>query len=345
MSNQEPRIAVISGGESTEAAVSRSSAASVIDALQVNYTQVENIELDAQVAASLASFAPDLVFPILHGYPGEDGTVQGFLEILHYNYVGSGVHASACALDKIVAKHIFRDADLPLAEQCVLTRDQMTIEEAIAEVHRVLPDRQVVLKPARQGSALGISMVHEPSQLRAGIELGFQFDDRVLVEEKLKGKEITVGVIDTPPAVGDYDVGEHGVGEHGVEGCGLEAFPVIEIITPANTWYDYQHRYTKGLSKHLMPADLPDSQTQHLQRIAIEAHQALGCRDLSRADFIVTDTDIYLLEVNTMPGMTPTSLYPEGAQGYGMGFPDLMRHFVTLSLRRPTRRSNRRSNR
>ena len=327
MSKQEPRIAVLSGGPSTEAEVSRSSAASVIDALKVNYTQVENIELDAKVLASLASFAPDLVFPILHGRPGEDGTVQGFLEILHYNYVGSRVHASACALDKIVAKHIFRDAGLPLVEQCVVIRAQMTVEDAIAEVHRVLPDRQVVIKPARQGSALGITMVNEPSQLRSGIEMGFQYDDRVLIEEKINGKEITVGVIGTP----------HVLEEKGVEEQGLDAFPVIEIITPANTWYDYEHRYTEGLSTHLMPADLPDSQTQHLQQIAIEAHRVLGSRDLSRADFLVTDTDIYLLEVNTMPGMTPTSLYPEGARGYGLTFPDLMRYLVTLALCRPIR--------
>ncbi len=320
MSRQQPRIAVISGGDSTEAVVSRSSAAGVVAALRVNYSQVENIELDVNVASALASFKPDLVFPVLHGFPGEDGTVQGFLEILHYNYVGSGVHASACALDKIVAKHIFRDAGFPLIDQCVVTRDRETLEEAvekaIEEVNRCLPEHRVVIKPARQGSALGITMVEDASQLRAGIETGFQFDDRVLIEEKIDGREITVGVIDTDRST--------------------EAFPVIEIITPENCWYDYEHRYTVGLSEHLMPAELPDAQTQQLQQLAIDAHHSLGCRDLSRADFIITPTDIYLLEVNTMPGMTPTSLYPEGARGHGMDFPALVSYLVALSIRHPS---------
>ena len=300
------RIAVINGGDSAEAEVSRSSAIGVISALKENYDSVASIELDDDIAQSLAEFGPDVVFPVLHGPPGEDGTLQGFLEILGYAYVGSDVHASAFAMDKIVAKEVFRTAGLPLISQCVVHKAD-GIADAVKKISAELGD-YVVVKPACQGSAVGVTLVNNANQLLDGVSAAFEYDDRLLVEQRIDGREITVGVIDTDQ--------------------GAQAFPVIEVITPDDTWYDFEHRYTPGYSEHVMPAEIPESQTTELQRMAVKAHEALGCRDLSRADFIVTDDSIYLLEVNTLPGMTPTSLYPDGAVGYGLGFPELVQYLV-----------------
>lgn len=310
----ELNIAVINGGSSAEAEVSRSSARGVIAALKESYEQVTSIELDSDIANTLAACSPDIVFPILHGPPGEDGTLQGFLEILGYTYVGSDVHSSAIAMDKIVAKDVFRSAGLPVADQVVVCRSE-PVAESVARVQASLGD-YVVVKPSSQGSALGVTLIDNANQLHEGLTSGFEYDPRLLVEQRIEGKEITVGVIDTD--------------------TGTEAFPVIEITTPEDSWYDFDHRYTEGWSEHIMPAPLTDEQTSDLQRIAIEAHHVLGCRDLSRADFIVADSDIYLLEVNTMPGMTPTSLYPDGAQGFGLTFPELMRHFAERAAARRT---------
>lgn len=311
--NKDLRIAVISGGPSAEAEVSRVSARGVIAALKEHYDQVHSLELNTDLAGALAACQAQVVFPVLHGPPGEDGTLQGFLEILGLPYVGSDVHSSSAAMDKVLAKHIFRARGLPLAGQIVVDhRDGVA-----AAVERIGKDlgHQVVVKPARQGSALGVSLIDNANQLHEAVESAFRLDDRLLIEERIAGKEITVGVLDTD------------------EGC--QAFPVIEITTPEDSWYDYEHRYTRGLSDHIMPARLSPEQTRRLQDIAIAAHEALGCRDLSRADFVVPDdSQEYLLEVNTMPGMTPTSLYPDGAAGYGLSFAELVSYLVERAFRR-----------
>ena len=306
------RIAVINGGLSAEAEVSRSSAREVIKALRENYETVISIELDDKVAESLSACHPDVVFPVLHGPPGEDGTLQGFLDVLGYRYVGSGVRSSAFAMDKIIAKHVFREAGLPVTGQCVVTRSDGSTG-AVETITGTLGE-YVVVKPACQGSAIGITLVDKADRLHEAVLTAFEYDERLLVEERIDGREMTVGVTDTER--------------------GSDAFPVIEIITPEDSWYDFDHRYTRGWSEHIMPADLPNSQAQALQTIAIKAHQALSCRDLSRADFIVRDDEIYLLEVNTLPGMTPTSLYPDGARGYGLDFPDLVSHLIERAVKR-----------
>ncbi len=306
------KIAVINGGDSAEAEVSRSSARGVIAALKENFSLVNSIELDVNIASTLSTFSPDVVFPILHGPPGEDGTLQGFLEILGYPYVGSDVHSSALAMDKIAAKQVFREADLPVADQCVIRRE-VAIADSVARITGQLGE-SVVVKPASQGSAIGVTLIDNVNKLHDALVAAFEYDHRLLVEERIRGREITVGVIDTVD--------------------GTQPFPVIEITTPEGSWYDFEHRYTEGWSEHIMPADLPQQMTEELQRIAVAAHQSLGCRDLSRADFVVTDKDIYLLEVNTLPGMTPTSLYPDGAKGYGLDFPDLCKCLVLRAANR-----------
>ena len=311
--HKDARIAVLFGGPSAEAEVSRSSAEGVANALQEIYRNVEVLALDNALTERLFSGSIDVVFPVLHGPPGEDGTLQGYLEILGLPYVGSGVQASAVGMDKVAAKLAFAAAGLPLAEQVVVTREA-GVPEAVARVRRALGDR-VVVKPTGQGSALGVSFVDNENDLHGALTTAFSFGPQALVEARLDGREITVGVIDTSE--------------------GPRAFDVIEIVTPEGSWYDYEHRYTEGLSEHVMPAPMSSAQTARLQEIAVAAHVALGCRDLSRADFVVADeaTEI-LLEVNTMPGMTPTSNYPDGARSIGMEFPELVSYFIERALDR-----------
>ena len=303
---------MISGGQSAEAEVSRSSAAGVTTALQANYAATKNFELDQSLTQNLQRFSPDVVFPVLHGPPGEDGTLQGYLEILGYPYVGSNVQSSAVAMDKIIAKQVFAAANLPLAKQQVVTRET-AIEDCVASCAHL--GLNVVVKPAAQGSALGVTLVDNVNQLSAALQKAFEFDPRLLVEERIMGKEITVGVLETPD--------------------GIEALPIIEVTTKADAFYDYEHRYTQGLSEHLIPAPLTAAQTSRLQQIAITAHQSLGCRDLSRADFVVAgDNEEILLEVNTLPGMTPMSLYPDAAAHHGFNFESLVSLLVEQAARR-----------
>lgn len=305
-------MAVISGGTSAEASVSRVSAAGVTNALLANYPQTQNFELDKDLTASLTAFSPDVVFPVLHGPPGEDGTLQGYLEILGLKYVGSGVHASAVAMDKVIAKQVFRAEQLPLANEVVVYRHN-TIAECV-EMIRPL-GASVVVKPSTMGSALGVTRTQNENELAAALELGFEYDQKLLVEQRIQGKEVTVGILETEQRP--------------------KALPVIEIVTAENSWYDFEHRYTEGFSDHLIPAHIPSAQQQRLQEITLTAHKALGCRDLSRADFIVSDDETeILLEVNTLPGMTPTSLYPDAANHTGLNFEALVSLLVEQAANR-----------
>ena len=307
------QIAVLQGGPSLEAEVSRVSAAGVAEALRAAEHRVALIEMDRQAAQRLDQLRPDAVFPALHGPPGEDGTVQGLLEMLELPYVGSGVSGSAFAMDKPVAKAIFRRAGLPVADD-LLIPPRMAVAEAAETILESFGDR-VVIKPACLGSAIGVVPLPEGGELQQPLASALAFGN-VLVEPYVAGKEITVGVLD-------------------LHGKAPEAFPVIEIRTAPQQWYDYENRYKVGGSEHVVPAPLPEAVAQRLREIAIAAHQALGMRDLSRADFIVDDNDaITLLEVNAIPGMTPTSLYPDGARAKGLAFPALMNALVESAIER-----------
>lgn len=306
------RIAVLMGGPSAEAEVSRNSARQVIDALAGNGHQVEGIELDNQTAVALARFDPEVVFPALHGPPGEDGTVQGFIEILGYPYVGSGVHGSALAMDKAVAKQVFRQHNLPVLPDLVVS----PADDLSAQADKIINSwgETIVIKPLNQGSAIGVTPLPNGGDVQAGLRAALTYG-ACLVEPFLMGHEITVGVLEHHDA--------------------LIPHPVIEIRTGAEEWYDYENRYTVGQSEHIIPAPLETAIQEELQQIAITAHRALGLRDLSRADFIVTDEGrIALLEVNSLPGMTPTSLYPDGARYLGYAFDELMELLVQQAAQR-----------
>jgi D-alanine-D-alanine ligase len=309
---KEFRIAVVCGGTSAEAGVSRVSGHGVATALKARFPHVVEMELDRSIGIRLQKESIDVVFPVLHGPPGEDGTFQGFLEIVELPYVGSGVRASACAMDKELAKGVFKAAGLPVAPDLIVHRP-LGKNEATERVIKTL-GTDVVIKPVSQGSALGVHFADTPAGIEAGIEKAFVYGERVLVEERIKGKEVTVAILERE---------------------GVEALPVVEVRTPQGSWYDFEHRYTPGLSEHIIPAPLRKTQYERAQEIAKQAHQALGCRDLSRVDFVVpNEGDPVVLEVNTLPGMTPTSLFPDAARAAGISFEALVAHLIGRALKR-----------
>jgi D-alanine-D-alanine ligase len=308
---RDARVAVVCGGPAAEREVSLTSGREVANALRASFDEVTLHEPDLHLAEELLQGQIDVVFPALHGPLGEDGSIQGLLEVAGVPYVGSGVAGSACAMDKVIAKRLFRDAGLPLAREVVVERAQA--EGAAARVREELPGR-VAVKPATQGSALGVAFAESDAEVATAIDAAFRFDEKVLVEEFVSGAEITVGILESPEPW---------------------AFPVIDIRTPGDSWYDYEHRYAQGLSEHVIPAPLPPDIYASVQELSVRAHVTLGCRDLSRVDFVVEPNGrIALLEVNTLPGMTPTSLYPDGAQAAGIPFEQLVERLVRRALER-----------
>jgi D-alanine-D-alanine ligase len=291
------RVVVLLGGLSPERTVSLSSGAGCAEALKRLGHDVHRVDpQDADWIAQLQDLAPDAVFNALHGEWGEDGRVQGVLEVLKLPYTHSGVLASALAMDKDKAKAVFAQANLPLAKGRLMNR-----REAAAGHPMPVP---YVIKPNAQGSSVGVFIVREganrpPEQL---LDPDWSFGEEVLVEEFIAGKELTVAVM-------------HGRG----------ALAVTEIV-PVGDWYDFDAKYAAGGSRHEIPAQIPAEIAARLMRAAEDAHTALGCRGVTRSDFRYdpeTKT-IALLEVNTQPGMTPTSLVPEQAQFVGMGFDALV---------------------
>ena len=252
----------------------------------------------------------DVAFIALHGPYGEDGTIQGLLDLLGIPYVGSGTLASALAMDKVMAKTVFRANGIPVARDLVLERHDFRGDPgAVARraASEILP---AVVKPVRQGSSIGMTLVHDAAQMRPALEEAFSYDRRALVEELLAGMELTVGV------VGNRD---------------LEALPVIEIVTKRE-FFDYRAKYDPELSDEICPARISPEDAQAVQELAMRAHRSIGCRGISRVDFIRTSGGPVVLEVNTMPGMTVNSLVPKAARAAGIPFGELLHRLVQLAL-------------
>ena len=285
-----PRVAVLMGGPSAERDVSLSSGHECAKALRVAGYEVVELDAGHDLSARLHDIQPDCVFNALHGRWGEDGCVQGLLEWLGLPYTHSGVLASALAMDKARAKNAFAAAGLPVMLSKLATRDQVS-------AGHVLPPPYVV-KPNNEGSSVGVYIVREGSNVP---RLADTMPDTVMVESYAAGRELTVAVL------------------------GDRALTVTDIITEG--WYDYDAKYKTGGSRHELPADLPTAITAACLDYALRAHRALGCRGLSRTDFRWNASrglaGLILLETNTQPGMTPTSLAPEQAAFCGIGFPDL----------------------
>lgn len=306
--SQRITVAVLMGGKSAEREVSLTTGSQVAAALAARgFTVLEIDTGDDGFIARLADARPHAVFICLHGRFGEDGTVQGLCELLGLPYVGSGVLASALAMDKVMSKHFFASSEIPTPDYVVLRQGD---EIDFADITARLGEKTVV-KPANEGSAIGVTIAHEPAELPAAVGVAFRYDRSVLVERFVSGVELTVGVLGN---------------EHP---CPL---PTIEIV-PEHEFYDYESKYLPGMSTHIIPARVADPVRRECERLAVAAHVALGCRGMSRSDFIVTeDGDVLILETNTIPGMTPTSLLPDAARAAGIEFPDLCERLVELAL-------------
>ncbi len=302
------KVAVLYGGVSGEREVSLTSGKGMIEALKERGHDVVAIDFHPERANELLSLEADVVLSALHGKYGEDGRVQSLLEMAQLPYTGSGVLASALAMDKARAKIIFAAAGIRVARD-VLVESADEIDLKVAEWGGEFP---CVVKPAQEGSSNGLTIAMDETMLRDGIAKAFECDTAVLVEQYIKGRELTVPVL----------------GNRGNE----YALPVIEII-PKNEFYDYESKYTEGGSVHVCPAELPDALTKEVQDAAVLAHRALGCAGYSRSDFLVSEDGLaYILETNTLPGMTPLSLFPDSARTVGISYGELLERFIELAL-------------
>lgn len=286
------------GGLSAEREVSLKSGAAVHKALLARGYNAVAIDVGRDLAGRLAEEKIEVAFISLHGRYGEDGAVQGLLELMGIPYTGSGVLASALAMDKAFAKKIFAASGLTITPYVVFRKGD---SPSVSALPFVLP---VVVKPSREGSSVGVSIVKSAEDFHGAVAEAFSHDSEILVEKYIKGREIQVGILD-----------EKGIG-------------AIEIV-PKNEFYDFEAKYTDGMATHIMPAELPEDQYGDLLKLGERAHSALGCSGYSRVDFIVTaEKDAYLLEVNTLPGMTALSLLPEIAQHAGVGFEELVERIL-----------------
>lgn len=303
------KVAVLYGGTSGEREVSLSSGKGIIDALEKKGHEVIGIDFNPSKIKDLLTLDVDVVFIGLHGRFGEDGRIQGLLDMLNIPYVGSGVLGSALAMNKVKAKRIMESVGIRVAKDQALNAETFARENFVLEI-----DYPVVVKPASEGSTIGITIAGNEQELLTGIEEGFKHDEDVLIEEFIAGIEVTVAVL----------------GKTGAE----QALPVIEIV-PKNKFYDYEAKYAPGGSDHIIPARVSAEITKYLQKNAVLAHQSLNCKTYSRTDFIVPfDGSLpVVLEVNTLPGMTPTSLFPDAAKEIGLSYEDMIERLIELSIK------------
>jgi D-alanine-D-alanine ligase len=303
------RLALIAGGVSGEREVSLKGAAGVEKALDSEKYEVVRFDpaTDLPLIAARAKEI-DVAFILLHGIHGEDGTMQGFLDLLGIPYQGAGVLGSALAMDKNLAKTLYQLHRLPVAPW------EMASREDIGNPARLLVKLRLplVVKPVRQGSSIGMSIVREAVALGPALAKAFAHDREVMVERYIKGREITVGVIGNDRPV---------------------ALPLVEIIPDKKyEFFDYEAKYQPGATREVCPAEVSDEIRDKAQQYGLTAHRALQLRGYSRTDMIVCGDEIYLLETNTIPGMTLTSLLPQAAAAYGLSFPALLDRLIDLAL-------------
>lgn len=293
------KVGVLMGGISSEREISLKSGKAVCQALKRKGYDVCSIDAAKNIGTRLKRHGVEIAFVCLHGKQGEDGAIQGFLEVLGIPYTGSGVRASAVAMDKIMTKEL-------LCYHGVSTPEFKVVETETVSLSKCrLP---VVVKPAEEGSTIGVTRVEKRKDLKAAMKTARKSGPRVLVEEYIGGKEVTVGIL------GDL------------------ALPVVQV-RPASGFYDFRAKYTPGETEYLVPAPIPKRVTKRVQNLALLCHRALGCRGVSRVDFMLGEGDRpYVLEVNTIPGMTETSLLPKAAKVAGISFDDLVERILRMAV-------------
>ena len=313
-------LALLSGGVSSEREVSLNSGNKVFEALDKEKYDIKRYDPQFDLA-KLVTDAPeiDAALVILHGPFGEDGTVQGLLDLLNIPYQGAGVLGSAVAMNKLIAKRLYRQAGIPTPDYISISTDAPVPD----------PDRlkalglPIVVKPACAGSSVGMSIVSDEKNLPQAIEKGFQNDDTLILEQYIKGTELTCGVL------GNQD---------------LEALPVIEIIPgEGHEFFDYEAKYVAGETNEICPARIDEQTTRRVQELAVEAHRALFLKGYSRTDMLLLDGELHVLETNTIPGMTATSLYPQSAAKADYEFGVLMDKLIELAIEENKRTNLRRA--
>lgn len=309
MGTKKLTVALLAGGKSAEREVSLKSGEQVFKSLDKERYEVLRYDPATDLPA-LAQDAHriDVAMIILHGRLGEDGTIQGMLDSLGLPYQGSGVLGSAVAMNKILSKQLYVHAGLPTAP--FLIADRAAPPDPAAVIARLgLP---VVVKPEHEGSSIGLTIVRDSEKLADAFTKAWEFDKRCMVEKYIPGIEITAGVLGNDK---------------------IQALPLIEIVPgDAYEYFDYTAKYTPGASKEICPARVSPAITAKAQELAIRAHQALCCRGYSRTDMILSGDDLYILETNTIPGMTETSLFPQAAAKAGIGFSELLDKLIELAL-------------
>ncbi len=325
------RVAVLTGGTSAEREICLQSGRKVMGALDPSRYDAFSVDLAAIAGARAGDLArilfspapsaggaptkegaardgrPDVVFIALHGGAGENGAVQGMLELLGVPYTGSGVLASALAMNKVMSKKIFEREGIPTPRWVeVKAADGESARRTIAEGVG-LP---CVVKPACEGSTIGISVVRESEELGPALDVAFRYGPQALAEEFIEGTEVT------GPVLGNHDA---------------RVLPLVEIV-PVSGFYDYEAKYTPGATEEIVPARISPDEAKRARELTLAAHEALGCRGFSRVDMMVGAEDVYVLEVNSIPGLTDTSLVPRAAEADGMSFPKLIDRILELAL-------------
>jgi D-alanine-D-alanine ligase len=305
------RVAVLKGGWSRERSVSLRTGAAVEAALRKLGVSVLSVDVDRNVLLRLSRLRPDLAFIALHGAFGEDGRVQSGLEILGIPYTGSGPTASALAMDKAASKRLFEHAGVPTPAWALV--DKADRSAGLDRAARLLRGGAVFVKPYDQGSAIGASRADTRAALSRAVDACLKISSCALVERFISGRELTVGIL------------------------GPTALPVVEIV-PEHAFYDYHSKYAKGGSRHLVPAPLPAAAARRAQKLALAAYRSLGCSAYARVDVLLDKRgNPWVLEVNTIPGMTATSLLPDAARAAGFSFEELVLEIIRHSLRERTK--------
>ena len=281
--DKNTKICVIYGGMSVEREVSLKSGKNMADALLKNFPNTHLVDADYTLAEKLVNLKPDICVLALHGTYGEDGCIQGMLEMMGIPYTGSGVAASAVAFDKLLAK-----------------QNNTPKYVIVNKGDKKAPFIPCVVKATRQGSSIGVTIVREEKEYEAAVLEAFKYDNKVICEEYISGKELTIPVMDG------------------------NAFPPI-WIRPKKGFYNYENKYTAGMTDYLLDTGLSPARIRTLKKLAVKAYNALGCRSMARVDFIATDKKFYVIEVNTVPGMTATSLVPKSASKLGISFEEIVK--------------------
>ena len=308
------KVAVLKGGSSLEREVSLRSAARVEDAVDSLGHEAVAIDVGSDLVARLREERPDVVFIALHGPGGEDGTVQELLEILDLPYTGPGVAACAVCMDKVAAKHGMRAAGIPTPDWAAFNATafrELGAADTLEEIEARL-GFPLVVKPASQGSSLGVEFASAREEVPQALVAAFSYDDRVLLERYVQGRELAVSVLDG------------------------EALPIVEAIPREEDFFNFEARYEIGRTDYACPANLTDEETRRVQQLATGTYETLGCSGFARVDLMLGDDGPQVLEVNAIPGLTDTSLFPMAAEAAGIEFTQLVERILASARERPT---------